>query len=93
MLNRATGRYSQAVTITNNGAPLASAAYGADGLPAGVAMTSPDGFTSATVPNGSPYKELGTMGSGARLTIAIEFTRTGTQAFTYNARLLGPGPR
>jgi hypothetical protein len=92
-LNRATGRYSQAVTITNNGAPLASAAYGADGLPAGVAMTSPDGFTSATVPNGSPYKELGTMGSGARLTIAIEFTRTGTQAFTYNARLLGPGPR
>ena len=92
-LNRASGRYSQAVTIANNGAPLASAAYVADGLPAGVAMTSPDGFTSATVPAASPYKELGAIASGGKLTITIEFTRTGTQAFTYNARLLGPGPR
>ena len=92
-LNRASGRYSQAVTIANNGAPLASAAYVADGLPAGVAMTSPDGFTSATVPAASPYKELGAIASGGKLTITIEFTRTGTQAFTYNARLLGAGPR
>ena len=92
-LNRASGRYSQAVTIANNGAPLASAAYVADGLPAGVAMTSPDGFTSATVPAASPYKELGAIASGGKLTVTIEFTRTGTQAFTYNARLLGPGPR
>ena len=92
-LNRASGRYSQAVTIANNGAPLASAAYVADGLPAGVAMTSPDGFTSATVPAASPYKELGAIASGGKLTVTIEFTRTGTQAFTYNARLLGAGPR
>jgi len=91
--NRGKGRYSQTVTITNNGAALASAAYVADGLPAGVAMTSPDGFTSAAVPAGSPYKELGAMGSGAKLTIGIEFTRTGTQAFTYSARVLGAGPR
>jgi hypothetical protein len=92
-LNRVTGRYSQAVTITNNGAALASAAYVADGLPAGVAMTSPDGFTFATVPAGSPYKGLGAMSSGAKLTIGIEFTRTATQAFIYSARLLGAGPR
>ena len=92
-LNRATGRYSQTVAITNNGAALGSAAYVADGLPAGVAITSPDGFTFATVPAGSPYKELGAMSPGAKVTIGIEFTRTGTQAFTYSARVLGAGPR
>jgi hypothetical protein len=92
-LNRATGRYSQTVAITNNGAALGSAAYVADGLPAGVAITSPDGFTFATVPAGSPYKELGAMSPGATVTIGIEFTRTGTQAFTNSARVLGAGPR
>src|ERR1035437_3894235 len=92
-LNRATGRYSQTVAITNNGAALGSAAYVTDGLPAGVAITSPDGFTFATVPAGSPYKELGAMSPGAKVTIGIEFTRTGTQAFTYSARVLGAGPR
>jgi hypothetical protein len=92
-LNRATGRYNQTVTITNNGAPLGSAAYVLDALPAGVAVVSPDGLTAATVPAGSPYKESGTAGAGARLTLNLEFTRTGTQAFNYNARVLGSGPR
>jgi hypothetical protein len=45
------------------------------------------------VPAASPYKELGAIASGGKLTVTIEFTRTGTQAFTYNARLLGAGPR
>jgi len=45
------------------------------------------------VPAGSPYKELGAMSPGAKVMIGIEFTRTGTQAFTYSARVLGAGPR
>jgi len=91
--NRGTGKYSQTVTVTNNGGALAAAAYVADGLPAGVAMTAPSGLTASTSPSGSPFKELGPMGAGAQVTLIIEFTRTGTQAFTYNPRVLGAGPR
>jgi uncharacterized repeat protein (TIGR01451 family) len=92
-LSRATGRYSQTVKLTNNGAALAAAAYVLDSLPSGVAMYQPDGYTSAALPAGSPYKEAGPIGAGASVTFTIQFTRTGTPSITYTARVLGSGPR
>ena len=92
-LSRATGRYSQAVKLTNNGAALPAAAYVLDSLPSGVAMYQPDGYTSAALPAGSPYKEVGPIGAGASETFTIQFTRTGTPPITYTARVLGSGPR
>jgi hypothetical protein len=92
-LNRLTGRYSQTVKLKNNGAALPAAAYVLDSLPAGVAMYQPDGYTSAALPSGSPYKEVGPLGAGATATVTIQFTRTGTPPITYTARILGSGPR
>lgn len=92
-LSRATGRYNQTVKVTNNGAALPAAAYVLDSLPSGVAMYQPDGFTSAALPAGSPYKEIGPIGAGASITFSIQLTRTGTPPLTYAARVLGSGPR
>jgi hypothetical protein len=92
-LSRATGRYSQTVKLTNNGAALPAAAYVLDSLPSGVAMYQPDGYTSAALPAGSPYKEAGPIGAGASETFTIQFTRIGTPSIIYTARVLGSGPR
>ena len=46
-------------------------------------MYQPDGFTGAAAPAGSPYKELGAIGTGTTTTVTIEFTRTGTPPITY----------
>jgi hypothetical protein len=58
-----------------------------------VAMYQPDGYTSAALPSGSPYKNVGPIGAGATATVTIPFTRTGTPAITYTARILGSDPR
>jgi hypothetical protein len=92
-LSRATGRYSQTVKVTNNGAALSAAAYVLDSLPSGVAMYQQDGYTSAALPAGSPYKEIGPIGAGASVTFTIQFTRVGTPPITYTTRVLGSGPR
>ena len=91
--NRATGRFSQAVTIVNNGAALVSSAYVLDNLAAGYTMFAPNGFTSATAPVGSPYVEIGPLGAGGSITFTIQLTRTGTPALTYTPRVLGAGSR
>ncbi len=91
--NRITGLYTQTVKLTNNGPALTAAAYVLDSLPAGVTMYQPSGYTSAALPAGSPYKEAGPIGAGATVTLTVQFTRTGTPAFTYTPRVLGTGPR
>jgi hypothetical protein len=91
--SRITGRYSQTVKLTNSGAALPAAAYVLDSLPAGVSMYSPDGYTSAALPAGSPYKEVGPIGAGATVTFTLQFVRSGTPAITYSPRVLGAGAR
>ncbi|MCC6536131.1 MAG: Ig-like domain repeat protein [Bryobacterales bacterium] len=91
--NRATGRFTQTVTVSNPGAAIANPAFVLDSLPAGVALFQSAGVTLATVPAGSPYKEIGSIGGGAAVTFTLEFTRTGTAAITYAPRLLGAGSR
>ncbi len=92
-LNRSTGRYSQTVKLTNNGAALPAAAYVLDSLPDGVAMIGPTGYTSAALPAGSPYEEAGPIEANGTVTFTIQLSRTGTQAVTYTARVLGSGLR
>ncbi len=91
--NRGTRRFSQTVTIVNNGTALAAAAYVIDNLAAGYTMFLPSGVTSLAPPAGSPYNEIGAIGAGTSVTFAVEFTRVGTPAFTYTPRALGAGSR
>lgn len=91
--NRATGLYSQSVSLTNNGAGLSAVALVADNLAVGVTMASPSGFTSVAAPAGSPYKEAGPIPGGGTVVVVIQYTRNGTQAITFTPRLLGPGAR
>ena len=93
VLNRTTQVYSRTVTITNSGPATSTSAYVADGLPVGVSMVNLSGTTSATTPVGSPYIELGPLGANSSITATIQFTRNGSQAITYTARILGDGPR
>jgi Domain of unknown function DUF11 len=91
--SRVTHLYSQTVKVTNNGAALPVAAYVLDNLSSGMTLLSPDGYTSAAPPTGSPYKEVGPIAAGATVTFTIQFTVTGTPPLTYTARVLGSGPR
>ena len=93
VVDRLTGRFRRTITVVNSGPALTASAFVTDALPAGVAMHLPNGTTSATSPTGSPYREMGAFGSGATITLTLEFTRTATQAITYTPRILGAGAR
>lgn len=91
--NRATGRFSQTISLTNNGSALTGTAFAFDSLAAGYAVYQPSGVTSQTAPAGSAYKETGDIGAGQTISFVVEFTRTGTAALTYSPRVLGGGAR
>lgn len=91
--NRATGRFSQTVRITNNGSALSGLAYVLDSLSAGYTLLDAGGVTSAALPAGSPYKEIGAIGPGETYSVTLEFVRTGNLALTYTPRVLGAGAR
>ena len=86
--NRVTMKWSQTVTITNNGSALSNVAYVLDNLNAGWTLTNGDGTTSATSPSGSPYKIIGALGAGASTTFQLQFNRVGTPSFSYTPRVL-----
>ena len=91
--NRATGKWTQAVTVTNNGAAATSVAFVLDNLAAGWTLTNGDGFTIATTPAGSGYKVVGAVGAGASASFQLQFSRVGTPAFSYTPRVLDGTPR
>ena len=91
--NRGTGKWTQAVTVTNNDAAATQVAFVLDNLAAGWTLTNGDGVTSATTPAGSAYKVLGSIGAGASSSFQLQFNRVGTPAFTYTPRLLDGTPR
>ncbi len=93
LFNRSLGLYTQNVTITNNGSALSNVAYVLDNLSAGWTLTNGDGTTAATSPTGSPYKVVGSVGAGASATFQLQFSRTGSTALTYTARILDGTPR
>ena len=91
--NRVTGKWTQNVSMTNNGSALNNVAYVLDNLIAGWTLTNGDGNTVATTPSGSPYKIIGAVGAGGTVTFQLQFNRTGTPAFGYTARVLEGTPR
>ncbi|MBL8292557.1 MAG: hypothetical protein JNN08_12010, partial [Bryobacterales bacterium] len=93
IFNRGVNRYQQIVQVRNNGAGLPAAALVLDSLSAGAALVAPDGFTTATAPTGSPYRELGPIPAGGVAMVRLEFVRAGAVPITYIPRVLGPGPR
>ncbi len=91
--NRATGRFSQTISLTNNGSALTGSAFAFDNLATGYLVYQPSGVTSQTAPAGSPYKETGDIAAGQTISFVVEFTRSGTAALTYTPRVLGGGAR
>jgi uncharacterized repeat protein (TIGR01451 family) len=91
--NRVTGRFSQTLTLTNNGSALAASAVAFDNLAAGYTVFTPSGFTVATAPAGSAYVEVGAIPAGGTATVTVQFTRVGIPTLTYTRRVLGAGSR
>ena len=92
-LNRATNRLVQTITLTNNGAALASAALAIDGLPSGVSQYSPSGTTVYASPAGSPFTELGALAAGAQVKLKVEYVNPGNVPLSFKARVVGAGSR
>ena len=93
IFNRTTNRYTQSITLSNSGGALSATAYVLDNLANGYAVYQPTGLTAASIPLGSPFREVGPIGTGASITFAIEMTRAGTPTLTYTPRILGLGAR
>lgn len=92
VLNRATGVWQQTVKITNTcGETLTGLALVLDALATGWAVKNSDGTTSTMQPAGSSYKNFGDLTVNTTATITLQFTRTGTPAFTYSPRVVS-GP-
>jgi hypothetical protein len=90
-VNRATGLYTQVVTLTNTGAAMAGpVSLAFDNLTAGVHLSNPAGSTSCTSPPGSPYATVstGTWGSGQMLSVTVSFSVTTPTAISYTPRIL-----
>jgi hypothetical protein len=93
IFSRATGRYTQVISISNSGAAVSASAFVLDNLATGYALYQPTGVTAATAPAGSQFKETGPVNGGATITFTIELTRSGTPALAYTPRILGIGTR
>ena len=84
--NRGSRRWVRTLSFTNQGPALTAAAFVADSLSTGASMYLPDATTTAIAPVGSPYKELGPVGSGATVTFSVEFSIVGATPLSYTAR-------
>ena len=91
--NRGTGKWTQNVTVTNNGPAVTGLAFVLDSLAAGWTLANADGVTAVTSPAGSSYKIVGSVGAGASATFQLQYTRVGTPALTYTPRLLDGAPQ
>lgn len=97
-LNRATGRYVQIVTLTNNGSTIAGPiSLVLDNLSTNATLFNKTGnTTSANPPSGSPYIDmrdsnkaiLASLASGASVQVVLEFANPTNSAITYTTRIL-----
>jgi hypothetical protein len=97
-LNRATGRYVQTVTVTNNtssriAGPISLAL---DSLPNSASLAGLSGATGCAAPVGSAFLTLPSdlPANGGSLSITLNFIDTTNAPITYSTRVLaGPGGR
>jgi uncharacterized repeat protein (TIGR01451 family) len=87
-LNRATNRYVQVVTLTNNGASLVNANLVLDALSSNASLFSPTGVTGCTSPAGQPYKAVGALAPGVPVQLTLEFTNPSNGAIGYTPRIV-----
>lgn len=87
-----TGRYMQAVWITNNTSSALIAGIAADNLPAGIQMVNATATTSCTPPAGAPFRLVGTVPAGATYPFTIEFTKPAGVPLSFSARTITLGP-
>ncbi|MET0267771.1 MAG: ExeM/NucH family extracellular endonuclease [Duganella sp.] len=86
VLNRATGKWSGSVTVTNTGSSALSGPLQLklSGLPAGVTLANASGSHA-----GAPYVSAGvaSLAPGASVTIPLSFSKTGTAAISYTSTI------
>jgi hypothetical protein len=94
VLNRATGIWQQTVVVSNTtNAAMNGLGYILDSLNPGWTLTNGDGVTTQLPPTSSSYKNFGPLGPNSAATVTLQFTRTGTPAFTYSPRVLSGSAR
>lgn len=98
VLNLATGRFVQTVTVTNNSALTITGPISLvlDSLSSNASLFNLSGTTDfAFPPVGSPYQDAaGNLGPGQIVTYTLQFTDPTRTGITYNTRVLaGPGAR
>jgi hypothetical protein len=98
VLNPATGRYTQTVTVTNNSANTISGPLSLvlDGLSAGTTLFNASGTTDTfELPAGSPYVNANvSLAAGQKTSFTLQFADSSHAAISYNTRVLtGPGVR
>jgi hypothetical protein len=99
-LNRKTGRYTQTVTLRNNGGAVAGpVSLVVDALGSNATLFNATGTTACAAPSGRPYVNVSVgpdnlFGARERATVTLEFVNPSGQDVTYTARVLaGAGGR
>jgi hypothetical protein len=97
VLNPATGRYSETVTLTNTSALTIAGPFSLvlDSLSANASLFNLSGTTYTFPPAGSPYvSATATLAPGQKVAVVLQFTDPTRAAITYSTRVLaGPGSR
>lgn len=97
VLNRATNRFQQTVTLRNNGAAIGGpVSLALDGLSANASLFNQNGATACTSPAGSPYVNVNVGGdnilsTGETVTVLLDFANPTKAAIAYSTRVLGAG--
>ena len=89
VLDRRTGRYSQQVTLTNNGSMAIAGpqALVLDSLSSNTSLVNATGVTANNAPTGSPFLSAsGDLAPGASVTVSLLFSKPTSGAITYSAR-------
>jgi hypothetical protein len=98
VLNLATGRYVQTVTLTNTSASAVTGPLSLvlDSLSSNATLYNATGTTSSLAPPMSPYinANVSSLAPGQSVSVQLQFTNPSRTTITYNTRVLaGPGGR
>jgi hypothetical protein len=95
LYSRATGTYTQVLTLTNTGGTAITGPISVilSNL-ANATLANATGTTSALLPAARPYINVGAIGAGASVSVSLSFTKTGAGSITYSVQIAaGPGSR
>ena len=99
VLNRATSRFQQSVTLRNNGGAISGAvSLVLDSLSANALLFNQNGLTSCSAPAGRPYVSVNVgadniFSTNETVTVLLDLANPTKAAIAYATRVLGPGSR